>query len=86
MSDCLAAFQKQANERNQWTSMSDLQAINIEGLLTRELRPCVYTWSCSFEERYTTSQADRLFHEKWPASAEDSLPIKESTSIVKGNA
>ncbi|EED20962.1 hypothetical protein TSTA_081950 [Talaromyces stipitatus ATCC 10500] len=70
-SDCLAAFQKQANERDQWTSMSDLQVINIEGIFTRELNPCGYTWSCSFKERYTPPQTDKSSHEERLTPDED---------------
>ncbi|EED22553.1 hypothetical protein TSTA_060460 [Talaromyces stipitatus ATCC 10500] len=71
LSDCLASFQKQANEQDQWTSMSDLQVINIEGLFTRELKPCGYTWSCSFKERYTPPQNDKSSHEEHLTPGED---------------
>ncbi|EED12787.1 hypothetical protein TSTA_053050 [Talaromyces stipitatus ATCC 10500] len=71
VSDCLASFQKKANERDQLSGMSDLQVINIEGLFTYELKPCGYTWSCSFKERYTPPQTEISSHEEHLAPGED---------------
>ncbi|EEA25373.1 hypothetical protein PMAA_064840 [Talaromyces marneffei ATCC 18224] len=64
LSDCLVSFQGQANEQDQWTNISDLQTINIEGLFTRTLEPYGYTWSCSFKEKSTPLQIDRPSHEE----------------------
>jgi hypothetical protein len=54
-SDVLASFKKLTNEGVQSNGMSDFQAINIEGLFTRELQPCGYIWSFNFKEKYTAS-------------------------------
>jgi hypothetical protein len=54
-SDILTSFKKLENEGVQSTDMSDFQAINIEGLFTRELKPCGYIWSCNFKEKHTKS-------------------------------
>lgn len=39
-SDVCASLKKLADEGGQSTSMSDFQAIDIEGLFTRDLGPC----------------------------------------------
>ncbi|EEA19277.1 hypothetical protein TMatcc_009403 [Talaromyces marneffei ATCC 18224] len=54
-SDILASFKRLADEGRQSTGMSDFQAIDIEGLFTRELKPCGYIWSFNFKEKHTKS-------------------------------
>ncbi|RAO69047.1 uncharacterized protein BHQ10_005059 [Talaromyces amestolkiae] len=54
-SNTWASLKKLADEGGQSTSMSDFQAIDIEGLLTRDLKPCGYIWSFNFKEKHAES-------------------------------
>jgi hypothetical protein len=60
-SDIGASFKKLADEGGQSTSMSDFQAIDIEGLFTRELKPCGYIWSFNFKEKYAKLPENTTF-------------------------
>jgi hypothetical protein len=64
--------------------MSDLQVINIEGLFTRELNPCGYTWSCSFKERFTPPQTDKSSHEEHLIAGEEGfIEANEVSQLVE---
>jgi hypothetical protein len=71
LSDCLASFQNQTNKQDQLSNMTDLQAIKIEGFLTRELNPCGDVWCCSFKERHVVPQSEKSFHQEQPSLGED---------------
>jgi hypothetical protein len=89
VSDCLASFQKQANKQDRLTNMTDLQVINIEGFLTRELNPSGDIWCCSFKERYVVPQSEQSFHQEQPSLDENgSMKEKEVLHMpisAKGN-
>jgi hypothetical protein len=50
-----ASLKKLADEGGQSNSMSDFQAIDIEGLFTRDIKPCGYIWSFNSKEKHAKS-------------------------------
>jgi hypothetical protein len=55
--------------------LSDFQAVDIEGLFTRELKPCGYIWSFNFKEKYTKSPENHTLPQEGRLSPAPDGPV-----------
>ncbi|KAF3389998.1 hypothetical protein DPV78_011870, partial [Talaromyces pinophilus] len=84
-SDIWASLKKVVDEGGQSTSMSDFQAINIEGLFTRDLTPCGYIWSFNFKEKHAKSPENHALPQGGRVSPTlDDLVVDSQTSSRAG--
>ncbi|OKL55221.1 hypothetical protein UA08_09510 [Talaromyces atroroseus] len=80
-SDIWASFKKLADKGGQSTGMPDFQAIDIEGLFTRELKPCGYIWSFNFKEKHAKSPENHSLPQEGRVSPTlDDLVVDSQTS------
>ncbi|GAM42243.1 hypothetical protein TCE0_044r16026 [Talaromyces pinophilus] len=80
-SDIWASLKKLADEGGQSNSMSDFQAIDIEGLFTRDLKPCGYIWSFNFKEKHAKSPENHSLPQEGRVSPTlDDLVVDSQTS------
>ncbi|KUL81608.1 hypothetical protein ZTR_10656 [Talaromyces verruculosus] len=80
-SDIWASLKKLADEGGQSNSMPDFQAIDIEGLFTRDLTPCGYIWSFNFKEKHAKSPENHALPQGGRVSPTlDDLVVDSQTS------